>query len=352
MAFGSNIIIANGFDLGKQAPVDSRYLCATIAERDEHVTGNRAYEGMQVYVTENHTLYKYTSTGTWEELGGAKTTTIAIGEGSDVTGTSIQVGGGDTQTLTLTLKDVVTAGTGTKITVNSKGLVTGVANLSTEDLPEITADDVTGLGTAAKLNAGTANGNVVVVGSDGKIDPNLMPALAITSVHVVASEDEMLGLTAQEGDVCVRSDEEKSYILKQSPASTLANWIELDSPTDKVQSVNGKTGTVVLTTDDIAEGSTNQYYTETRATGNFNTNIALTNSTSLADGDTLFHTDDDLPATQVTTDGDHQFVSQTQLDRLAATVSIVVGSTPDTALASLKNGDFYYEVSEDTHVTA
>lgn len=352
MAFGSNIIIANGFDLGKQAPVDSRYLCATITERDEHVTGNRAYEGMQVYVTETHTLYKYTSSGTWEELGGAKTTTIAIGEGSDVTGASIQVGGGDTQTLTLTLKDVVTAGTGTKITVNSKGLVTGVANLSTEDLPEITADDVTGLGTAAKLNAGTANGNVVVVGSDGKIDPNLMPALAITSVHVVASEEEMLGLTAQEGDVCVRSDEEKSYILKQSPASTLANWIELDSPTDKVQSVNGKTGTVVLNTDDIAEGSTNQYYTETRATGNFNTNIALTNSTSLADGDTLFHTDDNLPATQVTTDDDHQFVSQTQLDRLDATVSIVVGSTPDTALASLKNGDFYYEVSEDTHVTA
>ena len=46
MAFGQNIVIANGFDLGKQAPVDSRYLCATIAERDEHVTGNRAYEGL------------------------------------------------------------------------------------------------------------------------------------------------------------------------------------------------------------------------------------------------------------------------------------------------------------------
>ena len=352
MAFGSNIIIANGFDLGKQAPVDSRYLCATITERDAHVTGNRAYEGMQVYVTETHTLYKYTSTGTWEELGGAKTTTIAIGEGSDVTGASIQVGGGDTQTLTLTLKDVVTAGTGTKITVNSKGLVTGVANLELSDLPTISADDIEGLGTAATLDTGNSAGNVVVVGEDGKINPDLMPALAITSVHVVASQEEMLALTAQEGDVCVRSDEEKSYILKQAPASTLANWIELDSPTDKVQSVNGKTGTVVLTTDDIAEGTTNQYFTETRATSNFNTNIALTNSTSLADGDTLFHTDDNLPATQVSTDADHQFVSQTQLDRLNATVSIVVGSTPDTALASLKNGDFYYEVSEDTHVTA
>ena len=352
MAFGQNIIIANGFDLGKQAPVDSRYLCATIAERDAHVTGNRAYEGMQVYVTENHTLYKYTSTGTWEELGGAKTTTIAIGEGSDVTGASIQVGGGDTQTLTLTLKDVVTGGTGTKVTVNNKGLVTAVANLTTDDLPEITADDVTGLGTAAKLNAGTANGNVVVVGSDGKIDPNLMPALAITSVHVVGSEGEMTGLTAQEGDVCVRTDLEKSFILKQAPASTVENWIELDSPTDAVQSVNGKTGAVVLSTDDIAEGSTNQYFTEARATQNFTTNIATTNSTSLADGATIFHTDDNLPAAQVTTDDTHQFVTNDQLARLQATTRIMVGTDAEGALATLSNGDFYYETSDDTHVSA
>ena len=352
MAFGQNIVIANGFDLGKQAPVDSRYLCATIAERDEHVTGNRAYEGMQVYVTENHTLYKYSSTGTWEELGGAKTTTIAIGKGSDVTGSSITVGGGDTQTLTLTLKDIVTAGTGTKVTVNNKGLVTAVANLSTEDLPEITADDVTGLGTAAKLDAGTANGNVVVVGSDGKIDPNLMPALAITSVHVVGTEEEMLALQAQEGDVCVRTDLEKSFILKQAPASTVGNWIELDSPTDAVQSVNGKTGAVTLVTDDIAEGTTNKYYTDERATQNFNTNIAKTNSTSLADGATIFHTGDNLPAAQVTTDNDHQFVTNTQLARLQATTRIMVGTDAEGALATLSNGDFYYETSEDTHVSA
>ena len=161
----------------------------------------------------------------------------------------------------------------------------------------------------------------------------------------------MLGLTAQEGDVCVRSDEEKSYILKQAPASTLANWVELDSPTDKVQSVNGKTGTVVLSTDDIAEGTTNQYFTEARATQNFNTNIATTNSTSLADGATIFHTDDNLPATQVTTDDDHQFVTNTQLARLQATTRIMVGADATGALSTLANGDFYYEVSEDTHVT-
>ena len=168
----------------------------------------------------------------------------------------------------------------------------------------------------------------------------------------MGTEEEMLGLTAQEGDVCVRTDLEKSFILKQAPASTVGNWIELDSPTDAVQSVNGKTGAVVLSTDDIAEGTTNQYFTETRATQNFNTNIAITNSTSLADGDTLFHTDDNLPADQVTTDGNHQFVTNTQLARLQATTRIMVGADATSALSTLANGDFYYEVSEDTHVIA
>ena len=140
--------------------------------------------------------------------------------------------------------------------------------------------------------------------------------------------------------------------MKQAPASTVANWIELDSPTDAVQSVNGKKGAVVLSTDDIAEGTTNQYFTETRATQNFNTNIATTNSTSLADGDTIFHTDDNLPADQVTTDDNHQFVTNAQLARLQATTRIMVGTDAAAALATLSNGDFYYETSEDSHVSA
>ena len=36
----------------------------------------------------------------------------------------------------------------------------------------------------------------------------------------------------------------KTFILKGEPYSTLANWQELKTPTDKVTSVNGKTGAV------------------------------------------------------------------------------------------------------------
>ena len=38
----------------------------------------------------------------------------------------------------------------------------------------------------------------------------------------------------------------KSFILKQTPPATLANWQELLNPTDAVASVDGRTGTVTL----------------------------------------------------------------------------------------------------------
>lgn len=121
------------------------------------------------------------------------------------------------------------------------------------------------LGTASTKNTGTAAGNVPVLDKDGKLDSSIIPATAITDTFVVGSEEAMLALDAQVGDVAVRTDVNKSFILQKTPASTLANWVELLAPDCKVISVNGKQGAVVLTTDDVAEGSTNLYYTQTRA---------------------------------------------------------------------------------------
>ena len=56
----------------------------------------------------------------------------------------------------------------------------------------------------------------------------------------------MLALTAQTGDIAVRTDLNKSFILTASPASTLGNWQELLTPTDAVLSVDGSTGAVSL----------------------------------------------------------------------------------------------------------
>jgi len=73
-----------------------------------------------------------------------------------------------------------------------------------------------------------------------------LPALAITETSVVVSQAAMLALTAQIGDVAVRTDVNKSFILTASPASTLGNWQELLTPTDAVLSVDGNTGAISL----------------------------------------------------------------------------------------------------------
>ena len=57
--FGKGIALAAGFDLGAKAALDSRSVVKSIEERDAHVTGNRAYEGMLVYVEDNGMTYRY-----------------------------------------------------------------------------------------------------------------------------------------------------------------------------------------------------------------------------------------------------------------------------------------------------
>ena len=177
----------------------------------------------------------------------------------------------------------VTAGTYTKVTVDAKGRVTTATNLVASDIPNLTTSKITDIGTAATKNVGTAAGNVPMLNESGKLDESIIPALAITEPHVVDSQEEMLALAAQTGDVAVRTDGAGSFILKQTPASVLDNWIQLRGATAAVLSVNGKTGAITLTTSDIAEGS-KLYYTEARATSNFNTNIAKTKVENLSDG--------------------------------------------------------------------
>ena len=90
-----------------------------------------------------------------------------------------------------------------------------------------------------------ANG-IAALDGNGKITTDHLPALAIAETFVVNSQANMLALTAQTGDIAVRTDVSKSFILTTSPASTLGNWQELLTPTDAVQSVDGSTGAVSL----------------------------------------------------------------------------------------------------------
>ena len=270
--FGKGISVVSGFDLGAAAPVDSKYTVATKAEMEAHKTGNRVYEGMQVFCEEDKTLYIYKN-GEFVKLDQSTTVETTVTVKGAVNDATFKVGSSATSEVTLALKKVVDAGKGCKVTFNEAGQVTAVEALAESDIPAIPHTKVTGLGDVATLNKGTAKGNVIVVGENGKISEDVLPALAISEVHVVENQAAMLQLQAQPGDVAVVSDVEKSFMLKEKDTSQIDSWVELKSPTDKVQSVNGKTGTVVLTTTDVAEGD-KLYYTEERATANFDKNLA------------------------------------------------------------------------------
>lgn len=135
---------------------------------------------------------------------------------------------------------------------------------------------------------GAVNG-VATLNASGKLTSSQIPAIAITDTFVVASQVAMLALsTAETGDVAVRSDLNKSFILAGTDPSVLADWQELLTPTDVVLSVNGATGVVVLDTDDVSEGSTNLYYTAAR----FNTAFSGKSTTDLSEGTNLYFTDE------------------------------------------------------------
>jgi len=97
----------------------------------------------------------------------------------------------------------------------------------------------------------------------GKVPASQIPALALTEVNVVANQAAMLALTGiQNGDIAVRTDGAGTFILTNDAAiSTLASWTLLNSPTDVVSSVNGQTGTVVLSAADVGAMATDAQLT-------------------------------------------------------------------------------------------
>ena len=116
---------------------------------------------------------------------------------------------------------------------NDSGYITGVAWSEVTEKPTFAKVATSGsytdlankptLGTAASKDTGASSGNVPVLDSKGKLADSVIPAVAITDTYVVATETAMLALSAQKGDIAIRSDLNKSFVLQSTPASTLAN---------------------------------------------------------------------------------------------------------------------------------
>jgi hypothetical protein len=144
-------------------------------------------------------------------------------------------------------------------TIATAGKVSNSATTATANntVSAIVARDASGDFTARNITATLFNGpaasanavavaNVTGLLSGGKILSSLLPAIAITDTFVVASQVAMLALTAETGDVAVRSDLNKSFILKGYRPDRPCQLAGTADPTDAVLSVAGRTGAVTL----------------------------------------------------------------------------------------------------------
>ncbi len=125
-------------------------------------------------------------------------------------------------------------------------------------------------GSASDYNVGTEEGNIPVLGEDGKLPDSVIPAIALSDTFVVETADDLLSLDAQKGDIGIVADESQTYVLSTDDPTKMIEWIPLKTPEDAVLSVNGEKGVVVLTGKMISLGAyevvTDSVFTFTEAT--------------------------------------------------------------------------------------
>lgn len=203
--------------------------------------------------------------------------------------------------------------------------------LSTNDYTDEDKLKVSVLGTSSSRNVGLGAGEIPMLDSNGKLDENVVPAVAITDTFEAESETEMLALSAQRGDICIRSDVNKTFVLKVEPATNIENWKILRTPTNAVSSVNGKTGVVNLSSQDLTDGgdivravegkglSSNDYTTTEKTKlseieNGANKNVQPDWNSSDANSDAYIKNKPTIPSSlsQLSQDATHRVVSDTE----------------------------------------
>jgi len=121
------------------------------------------------------------------------------------------------------------------------------SNSDTNEFSDAEQTKLSGIETSANVTD-TANvvasltaGSGITIASDGTIAAG---ALALTSVNTAGNQAAQLALTTEEGDVVIRSDENKTYIHNGGSAGNMSDFTLIATPSDAVTSVAGNTGVV------------------------------------------------------------------------------------------------------------
>ena len=167
-----------------------------------------------------------------------------------------------------------------------------VDSLTAGDGVTIDSDGTISADVISEISAGDG----IDISADGVIS---VSDIAIATVQTAANETEHLALTTQQGDVVIRTDENKSYIHNGGTAGTMADFTELATNTNGVISINGSTGAVTFGKSNLSDYSANEFidwtasqsadihadnYTNTTYTAGDNITISETNVISSTGG--------------------------------------------------------------------
>lgn len=150
---------------------------------------------------------------------------------------------------------VTSVGLVTPVGFDNTGPITGSGNITIsyasgyQGFTTAQATTIANLGsTYVQRTMMGANNGVATLDANGKLELNQLPALAVVDVFPVPNQAAMLALDAERGDMAIREDlEGATFVLRQEPATALANWIQITTPGAGVKSVNLSGGTTGLT---------------------------------------------------------------------------------------------------------
>ena len=115
--------------------------------------------------------------------------------------------------------------------------------------------------------------------SGSKIDPTNLPSISLSNTYTVVSETTQLALSAEQGDIVIRTDETKTYVHNGGSNGTMADYTVLQNPAPNVTSVANKTGVVTLNKSDV--GLTN---VENTSLSTWSGNTSITSVGTIATG--------------------------------------------------------------------
>ena len=111
------------------------------------------------------------------------------------------------------------------------------------------------VGTASTLNANNSANNALLINNNNLIEVSALPDSVHSKVFVVANSGQLVLLNdAQKGSVAYTSSRYKTYILTGT-FNNINNWIGLLNPDNCVDSVNSKSGVVLISGNDLSSAA-------------------------------------------------------------------------------------------------